>query len=60
MARKFAHRSNPDGTVDAICVQCFQTIAKVSVKAELPKLEQEHICAPAILGYLSTRIFSEG
>jgi hypothetical protein len=38
----FAHRLNPDGTVEPICIHCFQTIATVWDEAELPKLEQEH------------------
>jgi len=49
MKHKFARRSNPDGTVDSICSRCFQTPASVSDETELPKLEQEHTCAPAIL-----------
>jgi len=49
MKHKFAHRSNPDGTVDTICTCCFQTIATVSDEAKLPKIEQEHICDPVIL-----------
>ena len=48
MAHKFAHRSNSDGTVDTICIRCFQTVATVSDEAELAKIEQEHICDPTI------------
>lgn len=41
---KFAHRYNPDGTIDSICPRCFQTIAHVKYEAELPRNEQKHIC----------------
>ena len=49
MSRKFAHRSNSDGTAESICIRCFQTVAKVSDETDMPKLEQKHICDPNIL-----------
>lgn len=48
VAHKFAHRSNPDGTVDTICIRCFQTVATVFDDTELPRLEQDHRCDPEI------------
>ena len=49
MKHKFAHRSHLDGTVDAICRHCFQTIATVRDEAKLSQFEQEHACEPAAL-----------
>jgi hypothetical protein len=58
MNPKFVHRSNPDGTVDSICICCFKTIATVSDETELSKLEQEHICDFVDLtGFECTNLF---
>lgn len=35
--------------MDSICVRCFQTIAKVWHKAELPGFEHKHIRDPVNL-----------
>lgn len=43
---KFAHRKNPDRTVDSICTRCFKTIANVENEADLPRIEQRHFCDP--------------
>jgi hypothetical protein len=43
---KFAHRSNPDGTMDAICFRCIATVATVYGEGKLLKFEREHICDP--------------
>ena len=41
---KFAHRSNPDGTMDAICFRCIATVATVYDEGELLRYEHQHIC----------------
>ena len=46
---KFAHRPNPDETIDSICPRCFQTVAHVKYEAELPRHEQKHVCDQHIL-----------
>jgi hypothetical protein len=46
---KFAHRSNPDGTMDAICMRCIATVATVYDKDELLRHEQQHICDPVLV-----------
>jgi hypothetical protein len=40
----FAHRRNAEGTCDAICLDCFQTIAISSTEEELAKAENHHVC----------------
>ncbi len=45
----FAQRQNPDGTVDVICLRCFDTVASVaSMAAQRPAegLKTEHVCRP--------------
>lgn len=49
MAYNFTHRSNRDGTLEATCVHCFETIANVRDEAELPRFEREHTCDPFIV-----------
>ncbi len=46
---KFAHRSNPDGTTDSICLRCIATVATVYDEGELLRHEQEHICDPLLV-----------
>lgn len=41
----FIHRSNQDGTYEAICSQCFRTVAMQSEQAELGRFEDSHHCA---------------
>ena len=48
-AAKFAHRKNPVGTVDSICRRCVATVATTCDESELRRLEQEHICDPALV-----------
>ena len=40
----FAHRPNPNGTVDSICRVCYQTVATYFWEADLEKSEHEHVC----------------
>jgi hypothetical protein len=37
-------RSNPDGSWDSICLECFLTIATAEHEAELADREANHIC----------------
>lgn len=40
----YAHRRNPGGTVDSICLYCFRTVATVAVIEELRTPETTHRC----------------
>jgi hypothetical protein len=40
----FSHRFHPDGTIDAICWECFQTVALRKSEVELEKIEENHNC----------------
>lgn len=40
----FPHRHNPDGSIDSICSECFQTIAAASTEAQLEAAERVHDC----------------
>jgi hypothetical protein len=42
----FAHRRNPDGTVDSICKHCFLTAAHAKEESDLQEAEEAHVCAP--------------
>jgi hypothetical protein len=42
--RKTPHRTNRDGTIDAICPRCFATIGTSMWEAELERLEAAHVC----------------
>ena len=46
---QFVHRTNPNGTFDSICTQCFQTIANVKDETTLQKFEMEHVCDPHLV-----------
>ena len=46
---RFAHRLNPDGTVDSICLECFVTVAKSPWEAGLENAERIHTCDPWLL-----------
>jgi hypothetical protein len=46
---KFPHRQNDDGSYDAICPNCFQTIASARSEGELTVLEMKHVCHSALL-----------
>jgi hypothetical protein len=40
----FAHRKNRDGSVDSICLYCFQTIASANIEEDLTVPESQHAC----------------
>jgi hypothetical protein len=42
----FAHRKNPDASIDSICTKCFQTIASEDSDDKLVALEERHRCDP--------------
>lgn len=42
----FAHRRNPDASVDSICTACFQTIATEKREDNLIAYEESHSCDP--------------
>jgi hypothetical protein len=41
---KYPHRTNTDGTIDAICPRCFMTIATSVWESELEEIEARHVC----------------
>jgi len=43
---QFAHRTNPDGSIDSICLTCFQTIASEDNEDRLITYEDRHSCDP--------------
>jgi hypothetical protein len=40
----FVHRSNNDGTVESICLNCHLTVATAKDANELPQMERFHRC----------------
>ncbi len=42
----FAYRTNPDGSIDSICLTCFQTIACEDSEGKLIAHEESHSCDP--------------
>jgi hypothetical protein len=46
---KFAHRFNPDGTVDSICPRCFVTVDSAARELDLVVNEEQHICDPFLV-----------
>ena len=50
--RTFSYRLNRDGTYDAICVECFRTIATHRSEADLKRKEELHQCDPFLLDLL--------
>ncbi len=42
---QFAHRQNGDGTIDSICLHCFQTVATGDSNAALVLQEAAHQCS---------------
>ena len=42
----FAHRRNPDASIDSICTTCFQTIASEESEGSLIAHEKRHSCDP--------------
>lgn len=45
------HRHNSDGSVDSICLTCFQTIARAGDEAALTEHERKHSCDREVLAY---------
>ena len=41
---RFVHRQNEDGTFDAICIECFETVAFAVSEPEIVGLERTHSC----------------
>ncbi len=50
---RFAHRTNPDGTVDSICKTCFMTAATAKEAESLKQLEAKHVCDSWRLEFLT-------
>jgi len=46
MDTPFAHRTNPDASIDSICTTCFQTIASEDNEGKLIAHEERHSCDP--------------
>jgi len=44
---QFFYRFNSNGTIDAVCSTCFQTVATVRNQAELRNCEAAHHCQRA-------------
>jgi hypothetical protein len=42
----FAHRRNPDASIDSICTTCFQTVASEDSEDKLIAHEEIHSCDP--------------
>ena len=40
----FAHRANPDGTHDSICLCCYLTVGSADDESLLSKFELTHQC----------------
>lgn len=49
----YPHRSNPDGTFDAICPECFRTVATKAREADLLQFEESHVCSQEDLSNLA-------
>jgi hypothetical protein len=52
---EYPRRTNLDGTIDSICPLCYLTVGTASSKADLERVEAEHVCEPSRLAY-----FEEG
>lgn len=42
----FARRRNYDSSVDSICLQCYQTVARAENDIGLAPHEENHLCNP--------------
>jgi hypothetical protein len=42
----FAQRQNPDGSVDVICLRCFDTVASITDQRATEDFKTEHACQP--------------
>jgi hypothetical protein len=40
----FAHRHNPDGSLDSICTKCYQTVETAIEEEDLAGVERSHDC----------------
>jgi hypothetical protein len=40
----FPHRRNKDGSLDSICLKCFETVGSQRTEAELTELDEAHVC----------------
>lgn len=38
------HRRNPDGTHDAICLNCYALVAIKWIPSDLLQAEKQHVC----------------
>jgi hypothetical protein len=45
----FTRRTNPDATIDSICMGCYRTVAPARCEADLTSADQGHVCDPAEL-----------
>ena len=52
----YAHRTNPDGTIDSICTTCFMTVGTAEEAAVLQELECNHKCEELRLKVVTTAI----
>jgi hypothetical protein len=43
---RFAHRKNPDSSIDSICTTCFETLASEDSVDKLIAHEERHSCDP--------------
>jgi hypothetical protein len=43
---QFLHTVYNDGTFESICKECFHTVARVSLEADLEQAETDHVCDP--------------
>jgi len=42
----YAHRENPDGTFDSICLHCYLTVMQANTEQALAVAEAQHSCPP--------------
>jgi hypothetical protein len=49
----FPHRLNPNGSYDAICTGCHQTVASSPDETALARHERDHVCNPIRLYQLA-------
>jgi hypothetical protein len=52
---QYPHRTNPDGTIDAICPRCYITIGTSIWESELEQMEAVHVCDAGRLEYFRRR-----
>jgi hypothetical protein len=54
----FPHRRNSDDSFDAICPECFKTVASGRKEVNLAIAEMQHICDPADLLERQTKLLN--